>query len=67
MEKEGSKAKEMQLKKFGKNSKGSDEILDYQGILYVPKIIISTQIDRHNHDLLLGYFYIKKIHERITK
>lgn len=62
------KAKELQV---SKNLPGGwedvEEILHYQRLSYVPKIIFSKLINRHYDDPLVDYFKISKTYEIITR
>ncbi len=44
-----------------------EQVLHYQGLPYVPKVIHSELISRHHNDLLAGHFGIEKIHELIAR
>ncbi len=44
-----------------------EQVLHYQGLLYVPKVICSELIIRHYNDPLAGHFGIKKIRELIAR
>ncbi len=43
------------------------QVLHYQGLLYVPKVIRLGLISRHHNDLLAGHFGIEKTRELITR
>ncbi len=43
------------------------QVLHYQGLSYVPKVICSELINRHHDNLLAGYFGIEKTCELITR
>ncbi len=43
------------------------QVLHYQGLPYVPKVIRSELISRHHDDPLAGHFGIKKIHKLIAR
>lgn len=47
-------------KKLSRNIKDFDEILYYQKILYIPKIIKTDLISKYSNKLRVGYFGIKK-------
>ena len=44
-----------------------EQVLYYQGLPYIPKIIRSQLINRHHDDLFAGYFGIKKSQELIAR
>ena len=54
-----SKAQELEEKKAYSYEK-IDEIFQYQGFLFVPKVIKTELISSHHNNLLAGYFGIKK-------
>ena len=43
------------------------QVLHYQGLSYVPKVIRSELISRHHDDSLVGHFAIEKIRELIAR
>ncbi len=43
------------------------QVLHYQGLLYVPKVIRSKLISRYHDDPLTGYFGIEKTLELIAR
>ena len=43
------------------------QVLYYQGLLYVPKVIRSELISRHHNDLFAGHFGIEKTWELIAR
>ncbi len=43
------------------------QVLHYQGLPYVPKVIRSELISRYHNDLLAGHFGIEKTRELIAK
>ncbi len=43
------------------------QVLHYQGLLYVPKVIRSELISRHYDDSLAGHFGIEKTRELIAR
>ncbi len=43
------------------------QVLHYQGLLYVPKVIRSELISRHHDKLFAGHFGIEKTYELIAK
>ncbi len=47
--------------------KDIEQVLHYQGLLYVPKVIRSELISRHHDDPLAGHFGIEKIYELIAR
>ena len=53
-------AQKIRAKKLGGNQEDSDEILYYQGLLYIPEIIQTELIRRHHDDPLSGHFGIEK-------
>ncbi len=44
-----------------------EQVLHYQGLLYVPKVIRSELISRHHDDPLAGHFGIEKTRELIAR
>ncbi len=44
-----------------------EQVLHYQGLPYVPKVIRSELISRHHDDPLAGHFGIEKTRELIAK
>ncbi len=44
-----------------------EQVLHYQGLPYVPKVIRSELISRHHDDPLAGHFSIEKTRERIAR
>ncbi len=44
-----------------------EEMLHYQSLLYIVKIIYFKLISRHHNDLLVGYFNIEKTQELIAQ
>ena len=44
-----------------------DEILHYQGILFIPKTIQTELISRHHNSLLAGHFGIQKTRELLAQ
>ncbi len=61
------KAKKLRLEGLLKGWKDIEEVLYYQGHLYVPKVICSELINKYHNNLLVGHFSIKKTLELITK
>ena len=65
------KAKEKQARKTrAEHSEGWDNIdnvLHYQGLSYVPKIIRTELISRHHNNLLAGHFGIEKTRKLIAQ
>ena len=54
-----SKAQELRQQKADGYEK-IDEILHYQGLPFVPKVIQTELISRYHNDLLAGHFVIEK-------
>ncbi len=44
-----------------------EQVLHYQGLLYVPKVIRSELISRHHDDPLAGHFGIEKTCKLIAR
>ncbi len=44
-----------------------EQVLYYQDLPYVPKVICSELISRHHDNLLAGHFGIEKTRELITR
>ena len=44
-----------------------EQVLHYQDLLYIPKVIRSELISRHNDDFLAGYFGIEKTRKLVAK
>ncbi len=44
-----------------------EQVLHYQGFLYVPKVIRSELISRHHDDPLADHFGIKNTHQLIAR
>ncbi len=44
-----------------------EQVLHYQGLLYVPKVICSELISRHHDNPLAGHFGIEKTRELIAR
>ena len=44
-----------------------EQVLYYQGLPYVPKVIHSELINRHHDDLLAGHFGIKKTRKLVAR
>lgn len=62
----GKKSGDLKIKKYNlkkSQKKDIDEILYYQGLLYISKIVTTKLISRNQDTLLAGYFDIKKTQE----
>lgn len=57
----------MSLKGLPKGWEDSKEILYYQGLLCILKVIYSKLISRHHNNPLIGYLERKKMQELIAK
>lgn len=61
------KTRDLQSKDLLEDQKDKEDILYYQDILYILKIIQSKFISRHHNDLLAGYFGIEKSRDLVTR
>ena len=64
---EDSQAQKIRAEKLGRNWQDFNEILYYQGLLYILEIIRTELISRYNNDLLVGHFQIEKMQELVTR
>lgn len=61
------KAEKLRLERLSKSWKGIKEVLHYQDLPYVSKIICLKLISRYYNNFLVINLGIKKIHKLITK
>ena len=67
LQSEDGHARKIIAEKLGGNWEDFDRILHYECLLYIPEIIRTKLISRHNDNLLAGYFSIKKIRKLVTR
>lgn len=60
-------AKKLRSKRLLEVWEDIKEVLHYQSLLYIPKVIYSELISRHHDNLFAGHFDIEKIREPIAK
>ncbi len=53
-------AKKMRSKGLSEDWKDIEQVLYYQNLLYIPKVICSELINRYHDNPLIGYFSIEK-------
>ena len=56
-------AKKLHSKRLPKGWEDIEEVLYYEGLTYVLKVICSELISKHHDNPLVGYFGIKKMQE----
>ncbi len=54
------KAKKLRSERLPKGWEEIEQILNYQSLPYVPKVILLELISRHHNNPLAGHFSIKK-------
>ncbi len=54
------KAKKLRSEGLPESWEAIEQVLHYQGLLYIPKVIYSELISRHHNNLLVGHFGIEK-------
>ena len=68
LQEENKQAWKFRAEQLGKdNWQDIDNVLHYQGLFYVPKIIRTELINKHHNDSLVGYFRIKKTSELVAQ
>ncbi len=60
-------AKKLRSERLSESWEDIKQMLYYQGLSYVPKVIRSELISRHHNDALVGHFGIKKTQELIAR
>ncbi len=60
-------AMKLRLKRLPEGWEDIEQVLHYQGLLYVSKVIHSELISKHHDNPLAGHFGIEKIHKLIAK
>ncbi len=60
-------AKKLRLEGLSEGCEDMEDVLYYQGLPYVPKVICFKLISRHHDNSLIGHFGIEKIRELITR
>ncbi len=60
------KARKLRSEKLSKGWEDNEQVLHYQGFLYVPKVIRSKLISRHHDNPFAGHFGIEKTKELIA-
>ncbi len=60
-------AMKLRLEGLPKSWEDIEQLLYYQGLPYVPKVIRSELISRHYNDILAGHFGIEKTRELIAR
>lgn len=61
------KAKKLKSKELLESWEDIEEVLYYQGFLYIPKVIYSELISRYHINLFIGYFGMEKTRELIAR
>ena len=59
--------KKLRSERLSKGWEDVKEVLYYQGLLYVPKVICVELISRYHDNLLAGHFDIKKTQKLMTR
>ncbi len=60
-------AMKLRSKRLSEGWEDIEQVLHYQGLPYVPKVIRSKLISRHHNDSLAGHFGIEKTRELISR
>ncbi len=61
------KAKKLRSEGLPEGWEDIEQVLHYQGLPYVPKVIRSELISRHHDNPLVGHFGIEKTRELIAR
>ena len=67
LENNNKEAKKLSLKRLLEGWKNIKEMIYYQDLLYILKVICSELISRHHNNLFIGYFGIKKMQKLIVR
>ena len=59
--------KKLRSEKLLESYKNIKQVLYYQGLLYIPKVIYSELISRYHDNLFIGHFDIEKIQKLIAR
>ena len=60
LQNDNKEAKKLSLEGLSERWKDIEQVLHFEGLLYVPKVIRLELISRHHNNLFAGYFGIKK-------